>query len=110
MPVPGTMLGKARLWEADTQCLGGSGKLGEAPCVAALETVGVFSLPSFEGLGWLPGPDRRVHVCVCTGSCPCVARVPSFTLLHRSPRLDCSGVLRRSVLGLSWLQPDLLGS
>lgn len=88
MPVPRTVLGKAHLWEADIRCLGSSGKLGEAHWVTMLETVGVFSLPGFEGWGWLPGPDGRAHVCTCAralGCVPVLARAPSFTLLHWSP-------------------------
>lgn len=71
VPVPRTVLGKVHLWEADIRCLGSTGKLGEAHWVTTLETVGVFSLPGFEGWGWLPGPDCGAHMCARAGSHLC---------------------------------------
>lgn len=61
-------------------------------------------MASWSRLQGAPG-----HVCVCTGSPPYAGPSAVFTLLHQTPTLDCSGVLRRSVLGLSW-EVQVLGS
>lgn len=100
------MLGRTRLWEADVRRRGAVGWWERvtgsvrskqwqcSPCLALR-----------AGVGFLVQTVGRTCVCVrvcMPGNVPVPASAPSFTLFHWSPILNCSGILRKSVLGTEW--------